>query len=143
MVFSFLLCHTSCFGLQLCCFLGIDWSWPVRFFSFLCGISRTHLFSLLDSRKKTAMILQWVSSLPPDLLLVFATTLGVSDLAELNKTISSANVSSIVDRFLYFNDASVPVSCLLIGSLKQRRRIFAWFFFGFPFGGAVSYFGFI
>jgi len=56
------------------------------------------------------MILQWVSSLPPDLLLVFATTLGVSDLAELNKTISSANVSSIIDRFLYFNDASVPVS---------------------------------
>ena len=64
--------------------------------------------------KKTAMILQWVFSLPPDLLLVFATTLGVSDLAELNKTISSANVCSIIDRFLYFNGASVPVSCLLI-----------------------------
>ena len=84
--------------------------------------------------KKNAMILQWVSSLPPDLLLVFATTLGVSDLAELNKTTSSANVSSIIDRFLYFNDASVPVSRLLIGSLKQRRRIFAWFFW-FSFWG--------
>jgi len=91
------------------------------------------------------MILQWVSSLPPDLLLVFATTLGVSDLAELNKTISSANVSSIIDRFLYFNDASVPVSCLLIETKKTNfclvilwfsfwgRRFLLWFHLNWAF----------
>jgi hypothetical protein len=70
-----------------------------------------------------------ISSFPLALLLVFATTLGVSDPAELNYTISSANVSSIIYRFLYCNGASVPVSCLLVLVLFDEKTNFCVVFF--------------
>jgi hypothetical protein len=124
------------------------WDWSVLglfdFYLFCVASSEPtcFLFWIRAPELSTAMILQWPSCFASR----FATTLGASDPAELNQPISSANASSIINCFLYSNGAPVPVSCLLfllVGSLEQKRRVFAWFFFGFSFWGALSIFGFI
>ena len=82
---------------------GIDWSWPAWFLSASSALVFSFGFKLPGWRPCShscyATILQRAFSFPPALLLVFATTLGVSDPAELNKTIFSANVSSIIYRW--------------------------------------------
>jgi len=140
MVFSFLHCR---FVLRVTCVLlsGIDLVMACSVLSFLWG-GGSHLifsfgFELLSWRPCSHNCYDSTKGIfVPS---CFASRLFRSRWAELNKTISSANVPSTTA-------SSTPMVLLLLFLAcwfsYTKRRIFAWFFFGFRFWGALSYFWF-